>query len=255
MEERGYIEIRIDNFDKSLSPKDVDINEIKNIISDIETFLYPTKEEKYSRPLISYEIQPGSAKHKFFLPISSVILFAGLISEVSKRDSIGFLDYKRQDIISKFQRKAIKDSITIEFNTSLSKDTVLMVNNNTRFEMESPKYYEAEFYLYGEIYQEGGKSPNVHINTLKDGNLAISATKEQITEGEKKTYKTYGVKVKGKKSLEDGRLYDLKLIDFIQYKPSFDRVLLDKMISKASENLSKIKDLDEWIDGLKAENI
>ena len=63
------------------------------------------------------------------------------------------------------------------------------------------------------------------------------------------------MKVKGKKSLEDGRLYDLKLIDFIQYKPSFDRTLLDKMISKASENLSKIKDLDEWIDGLKAENI
>lgn len=224
-------------------------------MSDIETFLYPTKEEKHTRPLISYEIREGSAIHKFVLPISSVILFNGIVSEVSKREDISFLDYKRQEIISKFQRKAIKDSITIEFTTSLSQSSVLMVNNNTHFEMDSPKYYESEFYLYGEIYQEGGKSPNVHINTSKNGNLIISATKEQIIDGEKKTYKTYGVKVKGKKSLEDGRLYDLKLIDFIQYKPSFDRTLLDKMISKASENLSKIKDLDEWIDGLKAENI
>ena len=215
MEERGYIEIKINNFDKTLSPNDVDISEIKNIMSDIETFLYPTKEEKHTRPLISYEIREGSAIHKFVLPISSVILFNGIVSEVSKREDISFLDYKRQEIISKFQRKAIKDSITIEFTTSLSQSSVLMVNNNTHFEMDSPKYYESEFYLYGEIYQEGGKSPNVHINTSKNGNLIISATKEQIIDGEKKTYKTYGVKVKGKKSLEDGRLYDLKLIDFV----------------------------------------
>lgn len=66
--------------------------------------------------------------------------------------------------------------------------------------MIAPKFYESEFYLYGEIYQEGGKNPNIHISTSKFGNITISATKEQILNGEKKTYKPYGVKVKGKKA-------------------------------------------------------
>lgn len=108
MEEQGYIELRIDNLNKNLSPKDVDINEIRSVISDIETFLYPTRDEKKLRPQISYDIESGSAKHKFYLPISAVILFNGLTSEISKRKSLDFLDYKRQEIIDKIQKKQLK---------------------------------------------------------------------------------------------------------------------------------------------------
>lgn len=255
VEEQGYIELRIDNFSKTLSPKDVDISEIKNIISDIEIFLYPTRDERRLRPQISYDIESGSAKHRFFLPISAVILFNGLTSEIEKRDSLDFLDYKRQIVIDKFQQKALKEGYTIEFNSSLGDQPTLTINVNTNFHTISPKFYESEFYLYGEIYQEGGKNPNIHITIPKQGNLAISATKEQILDGEKKTYKAYGIKVKGKKSLEDGKLYDLKLINFIEYKPVFDRSLLDKVIKKASVNLSKIKNLDSWIEDLKTDGI
>jgi hypothetical protein len=46
MEEQGHIEIRVDNFSQTLSPKDVDINELKVLISDIETFLYLSRDEK-----------------------------------------------------------------------------------------------------------------------------------------------------------------------------------------------------------------
>jgi hypothetical protein len=121
--------------------------------------------------------------------------------------------------------------------------------------MISPAFYESEFYLYGEIYQEGGKNPNLHISTKKYGNLTISATKEQIMDGEKKTYKPYGIKVRGKKSFEDDRLTDLELIEFIQYKPVFNKSLLDKVIEKASTNLIKITNVDVWLDDLKTEGI
>ena len=113
MEEQGYIEIKVDNINNSLTPKDIDINEIKNVISDIETFLYPSREEKKLRPQISYDIESGSAKHKFYLPISAVILFNGLTTEINKRKSLDFLDYKRQEVIDKFQKKAIKEGYTI----------------------------------------------------------------------------------------------------------------------------------------------
>lgn len=255
MEEQGYIELRVTNKDNTLSPKDIDINEVKDFISDIESFLYPNRKEKQNRPHISYDIEEGSAKHKFFLPITAVILFNGLTSEIKSRNNLDFLDHKRQFIIDKFQKKAIKEGYVIEFNNSVSKEASLVIDYTTIFEMIAPTFYESEFYLYGEIYQEGGKSPNLHISTEKYGNLTISATKEQIMKGEKKTYKPYGIKVSGKKSIEDDKLSDLTLIEFIQYKSVFNQSLLEKIIKKASVNLNKIANVDAWIDGLKTDGI
>lgn len=255
MEEQGYIELRVTNKDNTLSPKDIDINEIKGFISDIESFLYPNRKEKQNRPHISYDIEKGSIKHKFFLPVSAVLFFNALTTEISKRNNIDFLEHKRQSIIDKLQKKAFQKGYIIEFNNSISKQTSLMINDATNYEMIAPTFYENEFYLYGEIYQEGGKTPNLHITTKEFGNLTISATKKQIMDGEKKTYKPYGIKVKGKKSFENDKPTDLELIEFIQYKPVFNKSLLEKVIEKASVNLNKITNVDRWIDDLKAEGI
>lgn len=255
MEEQGYIEIRVTNSDNSLSPKDVDINEIKDFIVDVESFLYPNRKEKRNRPHISYTIEDGSAKHKFFLPVTAVILFNGLTSEIKNRNNIDFLDYKRQSIIDKFQKKAVKEGYKIEFNNSISNKPTLIIDDATNYEMIAPTYFDSEFYLYGEIYQEGGKNPNLHISTKKYGNIKVAATKEQIMNGEKKTYKPYGIKVRGKKNLEDNSLSDLVLLEFIQYKPIFNKSLLDKVIEKASGNLSKITNVDTWLNDIKAEGV
>lgn len=255
MEERGFIEIKVNNRDKSLFPKDVDIAEIKEMISDIESFLYPTRNEKKERPQISYNLEEGSAKHMFHLPLTAVIFFNGLMFEIKQRDSLDFLDYKRQSIINKFQKKAFKEGYTFEFNNSLSNSNNLVIDSRTNFELVSPPYYESEFYLYGEIYQEGGKSPNLHISTKKYRNLTVAATKEQIMEGEKRTYKFYGLKVKGKKQFDGDKLFDLELIEYIQYNPVFNRSLLDKVIEKASKNLSKITNVDAWVNDLKTDGV
>ena len=255
VEDQGYIELRVRNRDNTLTPKDVDINEVKEFISDVESFLYPNRKEKQNRPHISYDLEEGSARHKFFLPITAVILFNGLTSEIKNRNNLDFLDYKRQSIIDKFQKKAVKEGYLIEFNNSISKEPSLIIDYSTSFEMIAPTFYESEFYLYGEIYQEGGKLPNLHISTKKYGNLTISATKEQIMDGEKKTYKPYGIKVRGKKSFENDQLSDLELIEFILYQPVFNKSLLEKVIEKASVNLSKITNVDAWIDDLKTEGI
>ena len=45
MEEKGYIQIAIEDKagDAPLTPQDVDISEIKEMISDVETFLYQVR--------------------------------------------------------------------------------------------------------------------------------------------------------------------------------------------------------------------
>lgn len=255
MEEKGYIEIRVNNIEGSFNPENVDINDVRSVILNIETFLFPTAEEKRLRPQISYDLDSGSAVHKFLLPISLVILFNGLTAEIKKRNSLEFLDHKRQEIIYSFQDKAFKEGLFFEFASSLSLDASLMINPSTNFKVTLPQFYESEFYLYGEIYQEGGKKPNIHISTTKFGNLTVSATKEQIIEGDKKTYQPYGIKVRGKKGFNDEKPFDLTLIDFVNYRPVYDKSLLERVIAKASTNLSKIKNVDSWIGEMKGDGV
>ena len=234
-----------------LTPLDIDIDEIKEMLADIETFLYPQRNEKIKRPLISYRIEEGSAKHLFFLPITAALSFNGMIGEISSRDSIDFLGFKRAEIIDKFQKKAKLKNWDYFISTSSSDKKILRINPSTNYYNNTQNFIETEFYLYGEIYQEGGITPHLHIITKEYGKLGIAATKEQLTQGEQKLYKVYGVKVTGKKNIADNKLYDLKLTDYIAYNPVFDRNELNMLIKNAKPNLSAIGDVDKWLNELR----
>lgn len=254
MEERGYIEVKVEGIvgNKPLKPEDVDIAEIKDIISDVESFLYPGRAEKVERPHISYKIEEGSAKHFFHLPISAVLLFNGLTGEIATRGTIDFLDFKRAEIIEKFQRKAMEKNYEITFTNSLTEAKTLIINKDTKYFNVVADFIETELILYGKINAEGGVNPNFHIETKDYGRLTVDASVEQLLEGEKRLYKYYGIRVSGKQSLSNGKPYDLKLLNYIEYNPVFNRAELDLLIERATPNLSKITDVDAWLNQLRA---
>ena len=253
MEEKGFIEVKIEGTVgiKPLKPEDIDIAEIKEIISDVENFLYPGRAEKSDRPHISYKIEEGSAKHFFHLPISAVLLFNGLTGEISTRGTIDFLDFKRAEIIEKFQQKALEKDYEITLTNSLSEAKTLKINKDTKYFSVAANFIETELILYGKIDTEGGVDPNFHINTKEYGRLTVSASVEQLLEGEKRLYKFYGIRVAGKQGLTDGKPFDLKLLNYIEYNPIFNRIELDLLIERATPNLSKIADVDAWLNQLR----
>lgn len=249
MEEQGYIEVKIDGKvgNKPLKPIDFDIAEIKEIISDVETFLYPTRGEKAERPHISYKIEEGSTRNLFYLPISGVLLFNGLSNEINNRGNIDFLDIKRAEIIDKFQRRAAEEDFEISFFSSSTKEPILKINKDTSYFKIAATYIETEFVLYGKVNEEGGSNPNFHLLTKEYGKLVISASEQQLLEGEKRLFKVYGVRAKGKQNLDDGKPFDLKLIDYITYNPNYDEHKLDLLIERASLNWNAVPNVDSWL--------
>jgi hypothetical protein len=249
VEEQGYIEVKIDGLvgNKPLKPDDVDIAEIKEMISDVETFLYPTRGEKAERPHISYKIEEGSARNLFYLPISGVLLFNGLSYEIRNRGNIDFLDNRRAEIIDKFQRRAAEKNLEISFFSSSAKEHILKINKDTAFFKVAATFIETEFVLYGKINEEGGNNPNFHLLTKEYGKLVISASEQQLLEGEKRLFKVYGVRAKGKQNLADGKPFDLKLIDYITYNPNYNEHKLDLLIERASSKWNTIPNVDLWL--------
>jgi len=249
VEEQGYIEVKIEGKigTRPLKPNDIDIAEIKEIIGDVETFLYPTRGEKAERPHISYKIEEGSARNLFYLPISGVLLFNGLSTEIKNRGNIDFLDNKRAEIIDKFQRRAAEENLEISFYSSTTNEPILKINKDTEYFKVAATYIETEFVLYGKINEEGGNNPNFHLLTKEYGKLVVSATEQQLLEGEKRLFKVYGVRAKGKQNLADGKPFDLKLIDYITYNPSYNEHKLDLLIQRASPKWNSIANVDSWL--------
>ncbi|TAE84666.1 MAG: hypothetical protein EAY81_07410 [Bacteroidetes bacterium] len=249
MEEQGYIEVKFEGLvgDIPLKPIDMDIAEIKEIINDVEVFLYPTRNERAERPHISYRIEEGSVRNLFYLPISGVLLFNGLTSEITNRGNIDFLDNKRAEIIDKLQRKASERNIEISFYSSSSSHVILKINKETQFFKLNATYIETEFILYGKINEEGGNNPNFHLLTKEYGKLVISATEQQLLEGEKRLFKVYGVRAKGKQNLTDNKPFDLKLVDYLTYNPNYDEHKLDLLIQRASSNWNAVSNVDLWL--------
>lgn len=253
MEEQGYIEVKIDGLigNKPIKPIDIDIADIKEIISDVETFLYPKRGDKAERPHISYKLEEGSARHLFYLPISSVLLFNGLSGEINNRGNIDFLDSKRAEVIDKFQRNAKEKNLEITFYSSSNPKPLLKINKETQFFKIAATHIETEFVLYGKVNEEGGNNPNFHLLTKEYGKLVISATEQQLLEGEKRLFKIYGVRAKGKQNLIDGKPFDLKLIDYITYNPNYDEHKLDLLIERASVIWNAIPNVDSWLNELR----
>lgn len=253
MEEQGYIEIKFESLigNTPIKPNDLDIAEIKEIISDVETFLYPSRGEKAERPHISYNIEEGSVRNLFYLPISGVLLFNGLAGEISNRGNIDFLDSKRALIIDKFQRKANEKNLEISFYSSSDIKPILKINRETKFFKIAATQIETEFILYGKVNEEGGNNPNFHLLTKEYGKLVISATEQQLLEGEKRLFKIYGVKAKGKQNLADGKPFDLKLIDYITYNPNYNEHKLDLLIERASVKWNTIPNVDVWLNEIR----
>jgi hypothetical protein len=253
VEEQGYIEIKFESLigNTPIKPNDLDIAEIKEIISDVETFLYPSRGEKAERPHISYNIEEGSVRNLFYLPISGVLLFNGLAGEINNRGNIDFLDSKRALIIDKFQRKANEKNLEISFYSSSDIKPILKINRETKFFKIAATQIETEFILYGKVNEEGGNNPNFHLLTKEYGKLVISATEQQLLEGEKRLFKIYGVKAKGKQNLADGKPFDLKLIDYITYNPNYNEHKLDLLIERASVKWNTIPNVDVWLNEIR----
>ena len=251
MEQTGYISIIITGktADGNLNPKDIDIDETKELLSDVETLLFPSKSEKNERPKVTYEVQEGSVKNLFYIPLAKVIMFSALMTEVGKQGSVDLLDSKAAVIIDKWQRNAQATGRQYAIHSSIAEDTSLItINQESQFISPQSDWVDTSLYLYGEIYEEGGLSNiNLHILTDRYGKLFVKASKEQLTAGDNKLFKVYGLWVKGKQNIGSGQLKDLELIDYLKYQPEYEELALQKLIKKASASWKSVKNKDEWL--------
>lgn len=252
MEKNGQIEIKIKgrtgNID--LAPDNYDIRDVAELLRQAEHLLFPNA--KRDRPVIAYDIQEGSVRHIFKTTLQVVIGFNAILAQIKASNySIDFLEYQTARAFEFFQTEAQKNNFEYEIGTSLSEDTKITINKDTRFVRSEDIWADAEFYFYGTIVDAGGKgTANVHLDTKEFGLLKIEAAKSLLADYESNPlYKPYGVRAKGKQNIKTAEIdkNSLVLIDIIDYNPSFKEDYLNTLIKKAKKNWADVGDADEWL--------
>jgi len=256
MRTKGEIEVVVSGKlgNKDLSPDNFDVRYIVRLIEDMVNILYPG--QKKERPLITYDIEKGSVKHIFKTGMQAVIAAQAILNQISKTQSIDFLNIRTAQAIEDLQHLAKNNQFKIGIKTSLSDDYILNITPETQFVRNQNEWADAEFYFYGILTNAGGKNkPNVHLDTEEYGTLIIKTGKSYLKQQEKNLlYKPFGIRASGKQNTETGEIdpKSLELIELLEYKPEYDEQYLNKLIEKASKHWQEI-DADEWVKNIRGE--
>ncbi len=256
VEKIGQIQIKIKgrkgNFD--LNPDNYDIRDVVEMLRNVENLLFPNS--KKERPIIAYDVQEGSVRHIFKTTLQTVISFNALLGQIKNDNySIDFLEYPTAKAFEFFQNEAKKNNFEYEIKTSISNETTIIINKNTKFIRSEDIWVDAEFYFYGTIVDAGGKGvANIHLDTKEFGLLKIEASKTVLANYENNPlYKPYGVRARGKQNIKTADIdkNSLELIDIINYNPSFKEDYIKSLIKKAKKSWADVNDADEWLQNMR----
>jgi len=249
----GEIEIHIEGNvgAQKLTPALVDIEEIREFLREASDLLFPT-EKRSQRPIISYEISEGSVRHRLRTLMQTVIGFGAVISQVGNEGNIDFLHEKTAVAIESFQRIAREKNYVI---TLLANQQSLRIDSTTHFERQEQVWVEAEFYLYGELVNAGGKNyPNIHLDTKEHGTLRIAVEKDFLKQGEKNLlYKKFGVRAAGRQNLKTFEMdpNSLRFIDLLDHDTAYSQPYLQTLLDRAAPAWAGVTDPDAWLEELR----
>lgn len=253
MDALGDIEIRIEGSvgAQKLTPELVDIDEIREVLEQVSGLLFPT-EKRAQRPRISYQIVEGSVRHKFRTLMQTVIGFGAVLTQISSQQQIDFLHERSAAAVESLQKLAVAKDFVV---TITANDSHLRIDRTTHYVRNEKLWVDAEFYLYGELTNAGGKSSaNVHLDTEEFGTLRIATDKDYLRSTDQNLlYKKFGVRVTGKQNLLTFEMdrNSLKFVELFDHDPEYSDAYLDRLIEKAAPAWEGAPPVNEWLDEIR----
>ncbi|MDB6070264.1 MAG: hypothetical protein JWL81_1435, partial [Verrucomicrobiales bacterium] len=199
-----------------------------------------------------YEIEEGSVRHKFRTLMQTVIGFGAVLGQISAEGQIDFLHDRSAAAIEKLQEMAREKDYVITIGAHQNQ---LRLDKTTHYFRNAKLWVDAEFYLYGELTNAGGKStPNIHLDTEEFGSLRIATDKDYLKHADKNLlYKKFGVRVTGRQNLQTFEMdrNSLTFVDLFDYEGEYSDVYLDSLMANAAPAWAGIGDADKWLNEIR----
>lgn len=237
-----------------LGPSNLTLPLLSEFIEQVTTFLRGSSRPDLGE--VKTSIKKGSLAVVIENPTGILDDAFGDYETVQRSNSLDMLDPVRAKVIEHWQVEARdnEDRVYELFKGEVKTDvSLLTISGDTDYVAKKEPWVEVELYLYGKIYDLGGKNkPNVHIELENGKSIKIGAQASiLIGDKENRLYKDQLVRIKAKRNIATQELKDERLISFEHYSSVFDEDEFEKIAKKAKVAWQSVTNATEWVENLR----
>ncbi len=198
------------------------------------------------------EVGEGSYRLRVFVAAAAALSVEPDLSALAREDSLGEIDPKRAEIVSKWQDLARKDG-KLEFGIKTDRSDLPMVRltrtSDYRIGAVIP-WVKVEKYLFGVIENMGGaQKANLHLR-LRDTKqtVIVNAAQDVLRDqSENRLYHETLLRVQAEQHFKTGKLQNIRLVAFEGYAPEFNEEEFSRFTTEGAAAWRDVPDASEWV--------
>ncbi len=233
-----------------ITPKTIGLSQFNEFNQQVEAFISGSQKLKLDQAHV--EIAKGSYVLRVLLPTIVAASLETDLKLMTRQDVLGELDYKRAEVVQKWQARAkANPELTYEVRPQSESLSGFQISQQTDFRIgQIVPWVAVEKYLFGQIVDMGGvQKANIHLKLDRGGTtVLVGANQGYLREqSENRLYHKALLHVRAEQHYQSGDLRNVQLIAFMDYKPSYDEDALDKFASKGAKAWADVSDAAGWV--------
>lgn len=230
----GTLQVRIrgQQDGKPFTPPNVDLSQLRRLLSDVERLLLIGK-RRTQPPVALTHFGDQLLEFTLQAPLEVIHNLTDDLNRLQADARLDLVRFPRARVLHNWQTQAY-DNASWQFELRADGlEQPFIVNNRTQFAFRE-LFYDVELYFYGVVTRMGGRSTaRIHIRDERYG-MKVLRCRRQILESERlnRLYRFSGLHARGRMNALSGKLDKLELISFVDIKPVFDK-------SRDGEQLAK----------------
>lgn len=244
---------------ENVSPDNISLPMLEEFIQQVTAFVKGTS--KINLKNIHTEIRQGS----FAIAVVGEV---GELEEVkrdylaaAKSNDLSSIDPNRREVLIQWQRSALKNKdrkykLLSKTDDEKVSDTRIIIDSGSQFHFHQTVWVEVEQYVYGRVYDLGGKTKsNVHL-LLEDGTTVKAEAEPSILVGDKENriYRNQLLRVKARQNIDTKEITDYRLVSYENYTNELNTEVFNEFVNNGTKAWSGVQNPIQWLETLRGHN-
>ena len=222
--------------DRPISPDNISLLDLRQLSEDFGKFIKGSDDLNLRE--LSVSVESGCISLSANNYIETTAMQHDCFSIIETNSINQNIDPVRAAVIDNFQA-IVRNSPDRKYVISYAGKKIT-INNTTDYKVAQPVYVDVEDYIYVELYDMGGQTPNVHL-LAEDGNrITVPAQKELLMNAGDRLYRKQLVLVSAKEDIKTGERKDYSLLSFENYEPKWDEQKFSALVDWYTPKISAI---------------
>lgn len=233
-----------------ITPRTIGLSQFNEFNQQVEVFIGGSQKLKLDQAHV--EIAQSSYVLRVMLPVVVAANLEADLKLMTRQDSLGEVDFKRAEIVQKWQARAkANPELDYQVRSQNSNLSGFHISQKTDYRIgEIVPWVAAEKYLSGEIMNWGGiQKPNIHLRLDRSGKTIIVGTSQSLIrdQSENLVYHKALLRVRAEEHFKTGELRNVHLLSIVDYKPVYDEKSLDGFAAKGEKAWADVPDAAGWV--------